>query len=230
MSLAANMTDVQHSVERSEGAARFFDQFATQFDTLYDGRRGPLLRWLDRRFRSDMFARFALTFEAFGDLEGKTVLDVGCGSGPYVVEALRRGAAAVTALDPADGMLDLTRQKVREAGFENRTKLVRGLFPGPKLEPHDFAIVMGVLDYVEDSATFLRELRPLVRETAAISFPSRHWFRTPIRKVRYKLRRCPLFFYDGDSIERLARGAGWSRIKINKIEGAGLDYHVCLGP
>lgn len=224
------MTAVERSVQSSEGAARFFDQFAGQFDTLYDGQRGPLMRWLDRRFRSDMFTRFALTFECFGELSGKSVLDVGCGSGPYVVEAFRRGAASVTALDPADGMLELTKQKLAGTPHEGKCQLVRGLFPGPKLEPHDVAIVMGVMDYVEDAATFLRELRPLVKQTAAISFPSRHWLRTPIRKVRYKLRRCPLYFYDSDSIERLARGAGWSKVAIKKIEGAGLDYHVCLEP
>ena len=34
-----------------------------------------------------------------------------------------------------------------------------------------------------------------VRETAQASFPSRHWFRTPVRSVRYKLRNCPVFFF-----------------------------------
>ena len=34
-----------------------------------------------RRFGSDMFIRFALTFEALGDLTETTALDVGCGSG-----------------------------------------------------------------------------------------------------------------------------------------------------
>ncbi len=223
------MTAVERGIEGS-GAARFFDQFAGRFDTLYDGRRGPLLRWLDKRFRSDMFARFQLTFEAFGELTGKTVLDVGCGSGPYVVEAFRRGAASVTALDPAQGMLDLTREKLAGTEHLAKCKLVRGMFPGPELEPHDFAIVMGVMDYVEDAEGFLRALRPLVREIAAVSFPSRHWFRTPVRKVRYTLRRCPVYFYDADQIERLARSAGYSKVKINKIDGAGLDYHVCLSP
>jgi ubiquinone/menaquinone biosynthesis C-methylase UbiE len=217
-------------VESADNAARFFDRFADQFDTLYDGRRSALLRWLDRRFRSDMFTRFALTFEAFGELTGKSVLDVGCGSGPYVIEALRRGASKVTGLDPAEGMLELCRVKLAQSSFSDRAELVQGLFPGPKLEPHDFAIVMGVMDYVEDAPRFLSELRPLVRELAAVSFPSTHWFRTPVRKVRYRLRRCPLYFYDADQIEKLARGAGFSKVKIHKIAGAGLDYHVCLTP
>lgn len=211
-------------------AARFFDRFAEQFDTLYDERRGPFMRWFDRRFRRDMFERFALTFEVFGDLSGKSVLDVGCGSGPYVLEAFRRGAVQITGVDPAQGMLDLVRARLHGTAYETKCNLVLGLFPGPKLEPHDFAIVMGVLDYVEDAESFLRELRPLVRQAAAVSFPSRHWLRTPVRSVRYKLRRCPLYFYDRQQIETLARRAGWQHSRVQKIDGAGLDYHVCLNP
>ena len=218
------------TVATSEDAARFFDRFADQFDTLYDEQRGPFMRWFDKRFRSDMFARFALTFEAFGDLHGKTVLDVGCGSGPYVLEAFRRGATSVTGVDPAPGMLDLVRARLRGTPYEGKCELVHGLFPGLKLEAHDFAMVMGVLDYVADAEAFLSALRPLVRDTAAISFPSRHWLRTPVRSVRYRLRRCPVYFYDEWKIETLARRAGWGGIDIKKIEGAGLDYHVCLKP
>jgi 2-polyprenyl-3-methyl-5-hydroxy-6-metoxy-1,4-benzoquinol methylase len=218
------------AAETSADAAQFFHRFADQFDTLYDGRRGFVMRWLDRNFRSDMFVRYALTFDAFGDLKGKTVLDVGCGSGPYVVEALRRGAAAVTAVDPAERMLALVEQKLAGSPDRGKCRTVHGLFPGVALEPHDFAIVMGVMDYVEDAQGFLTALRPLVKTTAAISFPSRHWFRTPVRKVRYRLRCCPLFFYDAERIRQLGSRAGFGSVKIKKIPGAGLDYHVCLSP
>lgn len=214
----------------SSDAARFFDGFAAQFDTLYDDQRGPLMRWIDRRFRSDMFARFALTFEEMSDVAGKSVLDIGCGSGPYVIETLRRGAGKVTALDPAPGMLELTRARIANTPYVDKCELVLGSFPGPQLEPHDFAMAMGVLDYVEDAESFLRELRPLVNELAMISFPSTHWFRTPVRAVRYRLRNCPLYFYNEWKIESLARRAGWTNISINKIQGAGLDFHVCLRP
>ena len=82
-------------------AGAFFDSFAGTFDTFYDGKRSRLMQWIDRRYRHDMFARYALTFERLGDLSGKRGLDIGCGSGPYVAEAIKRGAAHVVALDPA---------------------------------------------------------------------------------------------------------------------------------
>jgi ubiquinone/menaquinone biosynthesis C-methylase UbiE len=209
---------------------KFFDSFADTFDTLYDGRRNSFIRRLDHRFRSDMFIRFALSFEVLGDLTGKTVLDIGCGSGPYVVESLRRGARWVTAVDPAPNMLALTREKLRSAGFSDKCALVEGSFPGLDVEAHDHALVIGVMDYVADASAFLTALKPLVRVSAAISFPSRHWLRTPVRRFRYRLRSCPVYFYDTTAINELCSAAGFGTITIHKIPGAGMDYHVCLKP
>jgi len=211
-------------------AAVFFDRFAQTFDTLYEGRRGRLMRCIDRHFRSDIYVRFARTFEVFGDLAGKTVLDIGCGSGVYVIEALRLGAERVVALDPAPGMLELVRSRLRSAALESRCELVLGAFPEVSSQPADHAIVMGVMDYVKDAEGFLRGLRAVVRTSAAASFPSKHWLRTPLRKVRYALRSCPVYFYDPPQIEALGRAAGFHSVDIYKIPGAGMDYHVTLRP
>jgi len=187
-----------------------------------------LMQWVDRRFRSDMFLRFALSFETVGDLQGRSVLDIGCGSGPYVLEALKRGASSVTALDPAPNMLALVRSRLEGAGFSERCSLVQGFFPHPSLNTHDHAIVMGVMDYVADAGAFLAELKPLFRVSAVISFPSRHWFRSPLRQVRYRMRNCPLYLYREQEVKDLCLRAGYKNVLVQKIPGAGMDFHVCL--
>ncbi len=212
-------------------AGSFFDGFADAFDTFYDGKRSPVMQWIDRRFRSDMFARYALTFERLGDLNQRRGMDVGCGSGPYLAEALRRGAAHMVALDPAPRMLELARQRVEKIGQADRLTVLEGYFP--QVRPagrSDFAIVMGVMDYVDDPLAFLQALRGCLSGPAAVSFPSKHWFRTPLRKIRYRLRQCPLYFYDEALIRTLGSRAGFTAVDIVKIPGAGLDYHVCLRP
>jgi 16S rRNA G966 N2-methylase RsmD len=79
------------------------------------------------------FDRFAeeidLTFGAFGDLAGKIVLHLGCGSGIYSVEALKRGASYVTAVDRAAGMLALLRRRLLESGPRRSVHSHRGV-PG----------------------------------------------------------------------------------------------------
>jgi ubiquinone/menaquinone biosynthesis C-methylase UbiE len=215
-------------VSEEQQAARFFNSFADQFDSLYDGKRNPLMRFIDHQFRSDIEIRYALTFERLGNLSGKTVADIGCGSGPYVVEALRRGARHVVAIDPAANMLDLVNRRLDATEFTGRCTTMHGLFPEVHVPPCDHAIVMGVMDYIAEPTTFLAALRNVTRVSAVISFSSEHWFRTPIRKFRYKRRRCPVYFYSADQIHSICKSAGFRETQVVKIPGAGMDYHVCV--
>ncbi|SLM49960.1 putative Methylase involved in ubiquinone/menaquinone biosynthesis [Nitrospira japonica] len=218
-------------MRQEPSAATFFNGFADTFDTIYDEKRNAFMRWVDCTFRSDMFIRYTLTFDALDNIRGQSIVDIGCGSGPYITEALKRGASLVTGIDPAPNMLTLGRLRVRNSGFaDERCILVEDKFPGAPVTPHDHAIVMGVMDYVEDAASFLTALKPVVRRSAVISFPSKHWFRTPFRRVRYRLRRCPVYFYTESDIERLCKAAGFRSVEVRKIPGAGMDYHVCVKP
>jgi ubiquinone/menaquinone biosynthesis C-methylase UbiE len=164
-------------------------------------------------------------------MTGRNGLDVGCGSGPYIAEALKRGAAHVTGVDPAPGMLDLTRQRIDRLGKADQLTLLEGYFPTVVPDgKYDFAIVMGVLDYIPEPVPFLSALRERVSGVTAISFPSKHWLRTPLRTIRYRLRKCPVYFYDEAMIRNLGAAAGFSTTDVVKIPGAGMDYHVCFKP
>ena len=182
---------------------------------------------VDRKFRSDVFNRYYLTFESLVPLKDKTVLDIGCGSGPYVVEAVKRGSKRVVGLDMAPGMLELGRKRAVIAGISDKCEFVLGTFPAnaPK-EIFDYAIVMGVMDYIPDPQSFLNSLAKSVRNLAVASFPCYHWFRTPLRKFRYWLKRCPVYFYHPGDIERMGKAAGFTEVKIAKMSGAGMDYFV----
>jgi 2-polyprenyl-3-methyl-5-hydroxy-6-metoxy-1,4-benzoquinol methylase len=205
----------------------YFDKAAVTFDTFYDHKRSLFMQWVDKKFRSDVFKRYNLTFETIEPLKDRTVLDIGCGSGPYVVEAARRGAKRVVGLDMAPGMLGLARQRTAAAGVGDKCEFVLGTFPqdAPQ-EIFDYAIVMGVMDYIADPSSFLSSVVQQVQRCAMVSFPSKHWFRTPLRKVRYWLKRCPVYFYEPQQIEDLSKKAGFTGVKIIKIPGAGMDYFV----
>jgi hypothetical protein len=86
---------------------------------------------------------------------------------------------------------------------------------------------MGVMDYIAEPVEFLRTLRvTLSGGPAAISFPSWHWLRSPVRQVRYRLRDCPIWLYRRDRIERVVGSAGMKVERLEKIRGAGQDFHV----
>jgi len=215
--------------EDSAAVRDYFEGEGLSFDTLYGGRRNVFMRWLDRNFRADIAERFRLTFDAFGDLTGKKVLDVGCGSGPYVVEALARGAARVVGVDVSANMLGLARRRVADLGALDRVELVQGDFAAwaPK-EKFDAVIVMGVMDYVEDARDFMEKVAAATGARAVLSFPSVSWWRSPIRRARYFFKRCPLYLYERRRVEEMAASSGARDVQIIKIPGAGMDFVVVL--
>jgi 2-polyprenyl-3-methyl-5-hydroxy-6-metoxy-1,4-benzoquinol methylase len=214
-----------HNLEAASTAGRFAD--ACQ--PLRDAQVTPVSHWHERRHRQELYERFALTFERLGDVAGKRGLDVGCGAGHYLLEALRRGAIHMTGIDPALGTLELVRQQVEALGQIDRVTLVHGEFP--QVRPSgafDFAIVVGVLDYVAEPLAFLQALRAAVRGTSIVTFPSRHWLFGPLRRLRHWSRGGNVHFYNEASIRLLCERAGFSSVDVTKIDGAGLDYHVSL--
>jgi 2-polyprenyl-3-methyl-5-hydroxy-6-metoxy-1,4-benzoquinol methylase len=215
--------------EHDHRVGSYFDRAAVTFDTFYDHKRNKLIQWVDRKFRSDVFVRYYRTFETLEPFTDKTVLDIGCGSGPYVVEAARLGSKRVVGLDMAENMLDLARKRAVAANVADKCEFILGTYPqdAPD-EIFDYSITMGVMDYVTDAQAFLTALAKQIRICAVLSFPSKHWFRTPFRKFRYRLKRCPVYFYEPRQLEELARATGFSTIKVEKIPGAGMDYFVTL--
>ena len=65
---------------------RFFDNYVYKFDYIYEtqySEQNPLKRFLDKLLRKSMIDRFNLTKEYIQNLDIKTILDAGCGTGRY---------------------------------------------------------------------------------------------------------------------------------------------------
>jgi SAM-dependent methyltransferase len=208
--------------------SRFFSGFAASWDSLYGGKRTLVSRVIDATLRRDIAERYDLTFHVLGEsLRGKTVLDIGCGSGVYAVEATRRGASRVVGLDMAPGMIDLARRRAEHAGVADVCRFVCARFPADPPVPEladraDCAIVMGVLDYVEAPLAFLQALREAVRERAVLSFPFRDRVRYPIRRWRYRaLGRCAIRHYSEAEVRQLCDAAGFARTEVDFLDHSG---------
>jgi 2-polyprenyl-3-methyl-5-hydroxy-6-metoxy-1,4-benzoquinol methylase len=210
----------------NDSVREYFDRVADDFDAIYGGK-GPLGRWIDRRFRPDMYGRYRLTFETCGDVGGKTVLDIGCGGGRYSIEFAKRGAAQVVGLDFAPNMVTLAQKYAAEHGVLNRCHFIIGDFMQVDFDQRfDICIAIGVFDYVAQPRLFLEKMRSLANELLVMSFPSKSPIRTPVRKVRYWFKRCPVYFYDLMTIRTLVNGLG--QYRIIKIPGQGMDYFVSI--
>jgi ubiquinone/menaquinone biosynthesis C-methylase UbiE len=218
-----------HAHQKDERVGTYFSKAAETFDTFYDNKRGPFMRWVDRKYRSDVFVRYEWVFAEIGDAKGKTILDIGCGSGPYSVEAATRGATRVLGIDMAPGMLEIARRRAEAFGVSDRCEFREGAFPqdAPD-ESFDHIIVTGVMDYVADAAAFVKAAARITKGSAIMSLPSKHWFRTPFRQIRYKLKSCPVYFFDPEEIKKYFADAGFNRTDLRKIPGSGQDW-VAIG-
>ena len=224
-------------VRQSDLTKEFFNDFATSWSSLYGGRRNLFWRWFDHKYRRDIFDRYELTFGALGrDLSRKTILDVGCGSGVYAFEAVRRGSAGVVGVDLAGEMVGICRERSRELGFEDRTTFICSEFPPssaiPELDKEfDIAIAMGVMDYTSDAVRFLNGLRERVSEFAVVSFPGKQWLRWQLRRYRYRLLgRCPVFHYNEADVRDCCEKAGFRNIEIEYLSHSGGCYFVRAFP
>jgi hypothetical protein len=60
------------------------------------------------------------------------------------------------------------------------------------------------------------------------SFPSISVYRTPIRKLRYRVKRCPVYFYTRQRVVEVVAAAGCASCDVHEIRGSGQDFFATL--
>jgi 2-polyprenyl-3-methyl-5-hydroxy-6-metoxy-1,4-benzoquinol methylase len=186
-----------------------FHADARRFDAIYEEHKSPWTRFVDHVWRGVVRRRLDLTLERLGALEGRTVLDVGCGSGRYCIAFAARGAARVVGVDFAPAMIDLARDLAAKAGVADRCEYRVGAFPEAVPDgPFDVSTAMGFFDYIEHPVPILAAMREKTRSTLIMSFPKAHEWRVPIRRMRFRMMGCPLFLYSEARARGVLRDAG----------------------
>lgn len=149
-----------------------------------------------------------------GDVRGKRILDVGCGSGRYMVALAKRGARMV-GIDFAANMLELARELAKSQGVSDSCEFVLGDFLKHDLTgPFDISLALGLFDYVADPTPFLQRMRALTTEKVIMSFPPPSGWREVQRRIRYYLQRCPLYFHTPEEMRRYLATAGYTSVRF----------------
>lgn len=198
--------------------ASFFDRYAPDFGAIYGNQDRFPESLLNRVFRRSMRLRFEKTLAGCHPLEGRTVIDVGCGPGHYSVALARLGAAHVVGVDFAPGMLSLAAEQASAAGVADRCEFVQADFlEQPEQQQFDYAVVMGVMDYVADPAAFMAKVLRLTRGRAFFSFPVAGGLLAWQRQLRYR-HRCRLFLYSESRLRELLLGLAPAYGEIERID------------
>jgi 2-polyprenyl-3-methyl-5-hydroxy-6-metoxy-1,4-benzoquinol methylase len=200
--------------------SRFWNAIATEFDAIYTGEnKSALSRLLDRVFRQDIYQRFDWVMETCGDVQGKTICDIGCGSGRFVTELARRGAAHVTGVDVAPEMLKLAQALVQKDGVSEKCDFVlHDVLNWRTEQKFDIAIAIGFWDYIQDPPERLRLIRNLTKDTFLSAWPRFWTWRMPVRKVRLQyIRGCPVYFFREREVHQMLEGAGFQVVDCRTI-------------
>ena len=120
---------------------------------------------------NDLFETPAL-LQLLPQLEGKAVLDLGCGCGEHCAEFARRGARRVLGLDISEKMLAAARRENADPRVEYRRMAMEDI--GALRERFDVAVSSLAVHYVEDYAGLARHVFELLKPGGAFVFSQEH--------------------------------------------------------
>ncbi len=204
--------------QQLENQRKYWDSAVSEFDSIYARNKSKFQNWLDATFRWDMYARFEYTIQHSEPIAGKTILDVGCGTGRFVFEYLKRGAKHVTGIDIAENMLAVCRQRAQTEGVNERCTFIQtDLLQFKPADRFDICIGIGLFDYIPDALPVLTKMREVTRDRVIASLPRLWTWRAPVRRVRLALKGCDVYFYSKEKVDGLIKNAGFSHSEVEQV-------------
>ena len=172
-----------------------------------------------------MAERFRLTMSFIERYvhEGSVAVDVGCGSGIFTVEMLRRGAR-VKAVDFAQSSLSLTRSLV-ERLLPDRSKNVDYLLMDvsrQRLPDSEVVLAMGVTPYLVEVAPFYDNILPTTKTFYCLVLDPDHWANR-VRRTLPFLNVRGMHWFAKSEIDDILRRHGWHLVDRRPFASGYLD-------
>jgi SAM-dependent methyltransferase len=174
--------------------------------------------WFDKMFRKAVFVRTAVALNTIKEFDRPTVLDIGSGPGVNSVTWLKNSNASyLLGLDFAENMNEYARKNAAAEGVGDRCKFVQGDFFTYDFKGEKFtvAVAAGVVDYVKDTATFMKKMDAVTTGAFVVSWPE-NGLRMALRRYRYTT---PVYHYNEADIRRLHEGLNIKSLEIIPMQG-----------
>jgi 2-polyprenyl-3-methyl-5-hydroxy-6-metoxy-1,4-benzoquinol methylase len=209
-------------------AVEYWKKQAESFDAIYSGEKSAFGRLLDKWLRKDIYDRFAWVMQQSGELAGKSVCDLGCGTGRYLVPFAQNGAQRVLGIDSAPAMIERAQKFIRDSNQGERCEArVGNILEVPTTELFHVTIAVGVFDYIADPVPFLARIKSITRGQHLSTWPVLWTWRMPIRKVRLGLLGCPVYFFTPQQVRACHAKAGF---QVTRLERVGEIYCTAASP
>ncbi|MBL7003459.1 MAG: bifunctional 2-polyprenyl-6-hydroxyphenol methylase/3-demethylubiquinol 3-O-methyltransferase UbiG [Gammaproteobacteria bacterium] len=178
--------------------------------------------------------RIAYIEQACGGLEGKKVLDIGCGGG-ILSEALAAKGAIVTGIDLAEKSLNIAQLHLYESGLEVDYQFVSAEeFALQHKAEFDVVCCLEMLEHVPDPGSIIQSAHDLVCETGDVIFSTLNRnpksFLLAIVGAEYVMNMVPKGTHEYKSFikpSELCRSARQAGLEIKDISG--MTYNPLTG-
>ena len=195
-------------------AHRYFGSFADDYHRAFDGGgANPLHHAINRLFRRKTFVRRTERIrELLADygVAGKTVLDLGCGSGEVSIVAAQLGATVI-GLDIVDDMVAIARDTAAAAGVADRTTFrVANIVDGP-LPRADVTMMVGVIEYYSDLEAILGKACAATEGLLVIVDTRGPLWRRSLRRVPARMKHFYLYYRDPAAVAAIVERHGFVR-------------------
>jgi len=198
------------------GSKEYWDKKIIEWEkSSYQGASGglSLAEKIAARFRSPIKRRRAVLLNLLkGMIKGKTILELGCGSGDLCFEFLNMGAAKVIGIDIADTAIKAAKDRSDSLGLQGTAQFFAGdVRKDINLPDADFVIGLGFIDYID--ITSLKALFTKIKGKFIFSFPEKKISLINILHYIYlKSQRCPSFHK-------------FSRSEFDNMSNQAVKYH-----
>lgn len=126
----------------------------------------------DREANANNLFEIPTLIKILPDLEGKRILDLGCGSGERCMDYIKQGAAKVTGIDISEKMLEAARNENADPRITYIKMAMEDI--GELNETYDVAISSLALHYVEDFGGVVKNVYRLLSDGGIFLFSQEH--------------------------------------------------------
>lgn len=139
-------------------------------------------------------SKLLLTFLVQEGVQGKSVVDLGCGAGGFSIQLLKEGASSAAGFDLSQNMIDKATELAIAEGFETKTKFQIGNAATAELPPSDLVVMDKVLCCYSDWQALLKNAISAGQEMIGFIVPrdvgiAKVCFRVGVRIVNYFANR-----------------------------------------
>jgi cyclopropane fatty-acyl-phospholipid synthase-like methyltransferase len=200
-----------------------WNQVTQELETHYREEKDALRRAIDKVFRKAVSERQYLTLKECKNINGKNILEIGCGTGRMAIQLAKRGAYVV-GVDSSESMIKKANTIVEKEDLLGKCTFIQDDFAKHSFnEKFDISIALGFFDYARYPEFYMRKMRSVTREKCIISFSARFAFQVPLR-IMWVHRSAPIYFYTKKELKRLF-SPNFTHYTIKNISAG---YH-CVG-